>query len=159
MNNSLLGVKIGIIFTFLSLLLTITIIIPAFSIFPGVIIELIAKGLVDNKPYSNVGQMTILLLASIFFISIIATIFYVRKNSGLTKIRVVIIMLIFWLIVHPLVFYIYWGIKWEYRSDGQLILGAVETFPISSISFIIIGGIIDIVEKLTFNKKSPNISV
>lgn len=162
MNRSSLGIKIGGIFTLISLLLTITVVIPAFSILPGTIIESLAKQLVNNEPYSNVGQMTITLLVSIFFIFIIGIIFsvrkYVSKNSGLSKIRVIAIMLIFWLIIHPLVFYIFWGIKWRYRSDGQLIFGVLETFPVSSISFVMIGAIVDIVTKLTLKSKSSNIS-
>lgn len=55
-------------------------------------------------------------------------------------------MLLFYFIVHPLVFYLYWGIQLDFRSDGQLIMEAIRTFPISSLSFIFIGIMIDIVK-------------
>ena len=56
------GVIIGTIFTVVSLVLTVTFIVPIISVFPGMIFETIAENLIDNDPYSNVGKLTILLL-------------------------------------------------------------------------------------------------
>ncbi len=53
------------------------------------------------------------------------------------------------IILHPLVFYI-WAFKNSSKSgDGQFIFGAIETFPISSVSFFILGIISDFLK----NKK------
>ncbi|MDH6310401.1 hypothetical protein M2451_003288 [Dysgonomonas sp. PFB1-18] len=156
--NDYNGLKVGSIFTIVSMLLTITIIVPAFSLIPGAIVEGIVSAFVDNEPYSNVGRVTIIVMSVIFAIMLIATIYYVRKqvinDREVTKIKIALIMAMSYLIVHPLVFYIYWAIKLDYRSDGQLIMGSFYTFPISSLWFFILGLIIDLVISLTENRKS-----
>ncbi len=47
------GLIIGTVFTFVSLLLTLTFLVPMISVFPGVIVETLAKRIVNNAPYSN----------------------------------------------------------------------------------------------------------
>jgi len=149
MNNSYIGLKIGAIFTLISLLLTITFVVPAFSMLPGAVIESIAKIFVKNNP-SNLAKLTLVILASIFVLLIIATVIYTKKQgnkkNGLSKMEIISIMLIFWLIVHPLVFLVYLGVDCDNCSDGQVIMESIRTFPISSLIFIMIGAIIDIVE-------------
>ncbi|MBB4037571.1 hypothetical protein GGR21_003491 [Dysgonomonas hofstadii] len=153
-----LGTKIGACFTAGSLLLTLTLVVPVFSILPGSLLEAVAQGLVNNDPYSNVGKLTILFLIIMFATTLIIVLVRVRKTGirigrvwgkkiiYMSKIKIVLIMLLFYFIVHPLVFYLYWGIQLDFRSDGQLIMEAIRTFPISSLSFIFIGIMIDIVK-------------
>jgi len=150
------GLKIGAIFTGCSLLLTVTFVIPIISVLPGVIFELIAKTLVPNDPYSNVGLMTILLMCFAFILMIIIAIRgvkkYALKNQHLIKEYILKLMVIFFLFVHPLGFYIYWGAHLNFASDGQLLFAAIYSFPISSFAFVLYGLFIDWVRDTSFMK-------
>lgn len=156
--NDYNGLKVGCIFTVVSMLLTITIIIPGFSMILGFVAEQIVSMFVDNEPYSNVGRTTIIVMSVIFAIMLIATIYYVRKltinDREVTKVKIALIMAMFYLIVHPLFFYIYWATKMDYGSDGQIAFSVISTFPISSVWFFILGLIIDLTISLTENRKS-----
>jgi hypothetical protein len=141
------GLLIGTIFSFGSLLLSLTFFVPIISVFPGVILESLASALVDNNPYSNVGKTTIVLTTILFLVVLFLALFNIRritlKGVKVSKTRITLIMVLMYLIIHPLGFYIYWGQVLNYRSDGQLIFSAVESFPKSSWAFIVIGLIID----------------
>lgn len=50
-------------------------------------------------------------------------------------------------IVHPLGYYIYWGIRYDFKSDGQLFFLFSDSIILSSLFFIPIGVIIDILKK------------
>ncbi|HEY5744911.1 MAG TPA: hypothetical protein VIU12_02435 [Chryseolinea sp.] len=142
------GLMLGIVFTFGSLLLTLTFFVPIISVLPGVIVETVAKGLVDNDPYSNVGKATTILLAIFFVIALSISLFKIRRTTmrdgKISKTKIAIVMTFMFFIVHSLGFYIYWGVALHYRGDGQLIFAAVDSFPKSSWTFIPIGLIIDV---------------
>lgn len=61
------GTIIGGIFTVVSLLLTLTFIVPILSVILGSLIESLMSSIVDNEPYSNVGIATIVTLVIIPF--------------------------------------------------------------------------------------------
>ena len=156
--NDYTATKIGACFTGVCLLLTLTIVIPVFSMILGSLLEAVAKGLVDNQPYSNVGKLTILLLLIIFIVTFIIVLVRIRKTAvriskvyqkkqfSISKKKIILILFLFYFIVHPLVFYIYWGVQFDFRPDGQLVMEAIKTFPISSILFIPIGIMMDVVK-------------
>ncbi len=141
------GLVIGAIFTGCSLLLTATFFVPIISVLPGVIFETIAKNMVNNEPYSNVGKLTILLLSIIFLVTLVLCLTWIRqtiiKEGQISRGHIIVIMSIMYFIVHSLGFYIYWGLALDYRSDGQLIFAAIVSFPISSFAFIFIGLLVD----------------
>jgi hypothetical protein len=141
------GLTIGAIFTLCSLLLTFTFFIPIISVLPGVVFETISKAIISNTPYSNVGKLTILFLTVAIFLTIILSLWHIKKQTiehhSLPKVKVVGIMTVFYFIVHPLGFYIYCGLKLNFRNDGQLIFAAVDSFPISSFSFVFFGLLLD----------------
>lgn len=149
------GLIVGTIFTVCSFLLTFTFVVPIISVLPGVFFETISKAIVSNDPYSNVGKLTILLLTVLLLLAIILTIVYTRKrtpaNETLSKGRLTLIMFAFYFIVHPLGFYIYWGLNLNFRSDGQLIFAAVDSFPISSFAFVLLGLLIDWIRNTAAN--------
>ena len=108
------GLIIGLIFTGISLLLTVTFIVPIISVFPGMIFEIIAENLINNNPYSNVGKMTILLLSVTFIwaltFCLLALKNKTKKGEEISNRRIVGILSLFYFIVHSLGFYIYWGV-------------------------------------------------
>jgi DMSO/TMAO reductase YedYZ heme-binding membrane subunit len=144
------GLIIGAIFTLGSLLLTATFIVPIISVLPGMLFEKIAESCINNDPYSNVGKLTILLLTVTFFLTLILCLLSIKNKTGrneeISNGRIIAIFSLIYFIVHSLGFYIYWGVSLDFRSDGQLIFGAVISYPISSFVFIFIGLLIDLVK-------------
>ena len=117
--------------------------------------ESIAKLIINNNPYSNVGKLTIFLLSlttlTLTFISLVWIKRTSLKNHEISKGNIVAILFFLYFLIHPLGFYIYWGVYLNFRGDGQLIFGAVTSFPYSSFVFIFVGILIDIVK----NKYAP----
>jgi hypothetical protein len=155
-KNNHLGLKIGIIFSLISFALTFTFLIPIFSVIPGSLIELISSYFVDKNSYSNVGKLTILILSGILILYLTIVLALIKniakKKSELKKSEIILMMFIFYFIVHPLGFYIYWAMFLNFANDGQLIFGAVTSFPYSSITFIILGIIMDFTWKQEFSR-------
>ncbi len=138
------GIKIGAIFSAVSLVLTFTYVIPIASVMPGVFIEEITSNFVNNEPYSNVGKITLTILTVLFVSTLIISIYYVIKKKSESRKMIISIMVIMYFIVHPLAMYIYWALELDYRDDGQLIFIVIETFPFSSITFILVGIVLDL---------------
>jgi len=144
-NQKYNGTIIGGIFTVGSLLLTLTFIVPVLSIMPGMLVELIASKVVDKDPYSNVGRATLGFLMVIFIASIIVIFIKVRKTNVKNN-HVVGIMIFECFIIPSLGFYIHWATSIGFRIDGQFILEAIVTFPVSSITYIGLGILIDLLK-------------
>lgn len=140
------GLIIGAFFTVGSLILTITFIVPILTIVPGAIVEYILASFIDNEPYSNVGKATLFFWSLIFVISLFV-ISRIVKRRIISNSYVITIMVFEYFIIHTLGFYIYWASILNFRSDGQLIFTAVASFPYSSIVFLLVGLVIDIIKK------------
>jgi len=140
------GTIIGGIFTAISFILTFTYIVPLLSIIPGAFVESFMSSIVDNEPYSHVGKATILCLLIILILSLLIILIWARKTE-LKNGHIVGIMISEYFVIHSLGFYIYWASSLNFRSDGQLIFGAVNSFPISSFGFVGIGVLIDSIKK------------
>ncbi len=143
------GTFIGLIISIISFCLTFTIIIPVFSLFPAALIESFSSLFVSNNPYYKVVYLTIFLLTFLLLVSyVLLYLFIIKKqklNSKLTLKNYVFFMLILFFIIHPIGFYIYWGIKYDFKSDGQMIFEVYYSFPFSSLLFVFFGLIIDII--------------
>ena len=150
-NQQYNGTIIGGIFTVGSLLLTLTFIVPIFSVLPGAIIESVMSSVVNNEPYSNVGKATIATLTIILIFSIIVILIKARKTEYKNG-HIIGVMAIEYFIIHSLGFYIYWATSLNFRSDGQLIFGAVTSFPASSFGFVALGILIDSVKAKPIDK-------
>jgi hypothetical protein len=153
------GLKVGAIFTTCSLLLTPTFIVPFLSILPGVAFEILSAAIVSNAPYSNVGKMTIVLLSLILIVLLFFVFRRIKKQAligyQMSGVGLAGVMTLLYLIIHPLVFYIYWGVALDFRSDGQLMFASVDSFPLSSFSFVLIGGVIDWIKNRAANSNLP----
>lgn len=128
-------------------MLTATFFVPIISVLPGLIFESIAKHFVDNTPYSNVGRLAtelmLITFAVMLFLGILLVMDKIKKTGQIFQRQIIKIMAVMYFIVHPLGYYIYWGLALNYRGDGQLIFAAMVTFPFSSISFVVMGVLID----------------
>ncbi|GGK82782.1 hypothetical protein ACD591_11435 [Rufibacter glacialis] len=152
-NKRYSGTIIGGIFTLVSLLLTKTYIVPVVSVIPGVFIKSLLKLVIDNEPYSNVGIATIITLAILVCLPL-AIFLKKGRTQEATNGLIAGILVIEYFLIHTLGFYIYWASRFNFRSDGQLIFGAVSSFPASSFGLLAVGLIIDSIK----NSKN-NISI
>ncbi len=142
LNNDKRGKVIGQIFTIVSFSLTFTFVVPIISVLPGGILESIFSNIINDTPYSNIGIATLITLILTFVASLIG-IFIWSKKRELRNNHIVLIMLFEYFTIHTLGFYIYWATSLDFKSDGQLIFGAIKTYPITSFSFLILGIFID----------------
>lgn len=139
------GTTVAIIFSLVSFLLTFTFIIPMISIIPvGAFVEFISRIFSSGH---KAGQITIVLLLLLTVAFLLLTIWYIKKklteHKKISNEKIVVLMMIFYFIVHPLGFYIYWGVNMNFRPDGQIIFLAFDTFPYSSLLFFPFGLLID----------------
>lgn len=146
-SNKHLGLKIGAIFSLVSILLTFTLAVPMFSVLPGFFLE---QGLFQFLPSWSSEDLAILVIAILFLFALLALYFSfkwikgkVLKNQNLKSLEIVIIMIGFYFIIHPLGFYIFWGLYLDFENDAQLIFNSVMSFPFSSITFILLGFLLD----------------
>ncbi|UII24407.1 hypothetical protein LVD15_13855 [Fulvivirga maritima] len=149
------GTKVGLIFTVGSLLLTLTYVIPIISVLPRILAEKLVAMFVDPDPYSNVSKGVIIILsvglALVITGFLIIERYELKRGKAVHKRLIYLLMTIIYFILHPLGFYIYWALVLDYRNDGQLIFGAINSFPVSSIGFVIIGYLIDRIKRIIIN--------
>lgn len=152
-----LPVKIGATCTLISLLLACTGFAAIVSVIPvAFAVELLISLFGDHQE----GPGGLILLSFVFISALIMTFYYVKNLARniftITKKELFLIMFLFYWIVHSLVFYIYWGLFTDFSNDGQIILGSIFSFPVSSLAFIIIGFWIDsIIKKYTPEHQLP----
>jgi hypothetical protein len=143
-NYNYVGLMIGAIVTAISLLLTFAYVLPFFSI----VLCFAAKTMfVFCANYKTIATVAIVFL-SIAFLVVMALVLWnirnmVKEGLPILATKMILIMLIFFVIVHPLGFYIYWA---SHHFKALAIFESRPCFAISSLAFIIIGFIIDIVK-------------
>ncbi len=145
-NSKNFGLTIGAIFSIVSFLFTFTIAIPMFSVFPSEFLNQGISAIFPNLPHSSVGMITISILLIIFLVALVFTLKKAKKSAEekrkLKASEIIIIMLVFYLIVHNLGYYILLGIA-NFPIDALNTLMGVVSFPFSSVSFVLIGLLID----------------
>ena len=152
-----IGLKVGLIFSVISFLLTFTFLVPIFSVVPGSLLtETLVSIFVSDNSNKNIGISTLTILSGITICYILIILKAVKniayKQLLLNKTEIILMMIFFYFIIHPLCFYIYWALFLNFRGDGQIIFGAVTSFPYSSISFIPLGLLIDFVWRNEYKK-------
>jgi hypothetical protein len=122
------GLTVGGIFSLVSMLSALTIVVP-FSEIGIAVIELLALDCV------------LILGGSLYWV-------YMRVRSGaaITNAQIILILLFEFAFVHTLWFYIHWRNSSNFHMDRQIALEPIATFPFSSIAFVIIGALIDLVK-------------
>jgi len=142
------GLIPGSMLTVCFLALTFTFIVPIIFVLPGALVESIASQVVNNNPYSNVGLRTIeilsVLLAGAFILALVHISNRRVKGLPVSQGRIIVLLLLLSFFIHPLGFYIYWGVALHFRSDGQLIFAAIYSFPFSSFAFPVVGLLMDV---------------
>lgn len=143
-----LATKMGAFCTLLSILLSCTLFIPIITItFIAFLVEILVSMFGNQRE----GMMALLFLTVIFITALLIAFTGVRnlakKGLRITKKEIFLMMFIFYWIIHPLGFYIYWAVFTNFSNDGQIILGAIFSFPFSSLAFVAIGFLIDMVIK------------
>lgn len=151
--------KIGSIFGIISFFLTFTIVIPMFSILPAVILEYVAELFLGDS--WMLKGMSISIVLFLFLIAI--SLYFFRKfvihyktNRNDWRDNLIIYFILLSLIIHPLFFYLSFAPTWNGLRDGQVIMQTFKTFPISSLSLIAVGMIIDFLLAKTKNITKTN---
>ncbi|MFT4523726.1 MAG: uncharacterized membrane protein YozB (DUF420 family) [Bacteroidia bacterium] len=139
---------IGSTITVVCFATTWTFIVPILTIFPiGLQLELLFSEIFPDANYSTTSSRV---LVTLFGLSILTGIwFYKRINKDkiekrkFNTIRLIFFFIIQIFIIHPLIFYTWATMNAGNAGDGQFTFGIIETFPISSLSFGIIGIFVD----------------
>ena len=144
----------GLLLSLFSYFIAYTMIVPfCVVIFICAPLEIFASIFVSSKPYTNV----IYLVEIILIISIISSLLFVskiRKNKKWQKesVNYNLFLLVQFILIQALGFYICWGIKTNYKPDGQVILGILDSFQSTSIVFIPFMLLQELVNQLPFQK-------
>ncbi len=141
-----LGLKIGAIFSIVSFLFTFTIAIPMFSVFPSAFLEQAISSVFPSLTNVDTGIITILVLAVLFLSALVFILKRVEKsvneNRKLKTSEIIVVMLIFYIIIHNLGYYTLLGIS-GFPIDALNTLLAIASFPFSSVLFVLIGFMMD----------------
>lgn len=146
-NKKHTGLLIGIIFSIVSFLLTFTFVVPIYTTLPGSFLEQGLSSIFPTQPFPIIGMLTISILSILFILVILLSLqrAKVQANKGKTAstVDIILMMLIIYCLVHPLAFYLHLGIALDFHLDAQYLFNAVYIFPFSSLSFVIIGFLMD----------------
>ena len=137
--------------------MTFAFLVPIFSVIAGsFLIELITLVFINENVDNNIGKIVLIILSTIMIIFLLLVLKGIKKIASkqllLNKTEIILIMIFFYFIIHPLGFYIYWALFLNFVGDGQIIFEAATSFPYSSISFILLGILIDLVWKKEYIK-------
>ena len=150
MKQKYTGTLIGFYFTIINIICIGTFIVPMIAILPtGSIIENLYSAYSYN--YQQVGDSTLLTLLFIFFgttLIYFLYLYFTRESKKQVSKRSIILFFIFqFFIVHALGFYIDLSSDWSRANDGQLVLEVGRMFPFSSMAFIVLGFLADVIKK------------
>ncbi|UZR96095.1 hypothetical protein [Chondrinema litorale] len=147
---------IGAIIAIICFVSTSTFFIPALTIIPlGLTLELSISTLLGNSNYALTSFLIAVILFSLF---ILLFVLYIKKNKkdirdkkGFSIDSLLFFFTIQLVILHPMIFYFWAMANASNSGDGQFIFGIVETFPVSSVCFVVLGILIDFVKNMDFS--------
>lgn len=163
MTNKYTATIIGLIFSVSSLLATVTFIIPFITILPlSLFLENTFSNSINNGSYNEIGPSILNTLWGIFiitsFLFYLYTIIKLRQGKPSSKRLFIFFLIVQLFIVHPLFFEIDTSQNWDRASDGQFIFGITNTYPTSSLAFVIFGILLDIIRTI-FKPKQEKITL
>jgi hypothetical protein len=144
----------GLLLSLFSYFIAYTMVVPFFVvIFVCAPLEIIASLFVTSKPYTNIIYLVefiliISIILSLLFISIVKNIKKWKKES----INYNIFLVVQFILIQALGFYICWGNKTNYKSDGQTILGIFDSFQTTSVVFIPFMILQELLNQIPFQK-------
>lgn len=141
-----MGLKTGAIFSIFSLLSAFTIAIPMFSVFPSIYLHQAISYIFPKLSFVYVEIATFFILTVLFVLVIVFTFIKVRKCANeyrrLKLWEVLVMMLVFYVIVHNLGYYIVLAIS-NFPIDALNSIMAVVSFPFSGLFFVLLGFLMD----------------
>ena len=159
MQNKFSATKIGLYFTLFCLLPYLSMLFP-FSFFYYFIgfpiislvpilmpLEMLVSLFVDSQDVSTHGYCVIFSMVLLISYSIFILFRYFKnqilEKGYLNNSSFIKFLVLQFFLVNPLFFYLYLALDWNKSNDGQIILNSIYTFPISGISFLIYGIVVD----------------
>jgi hypothetical protein len=143
-NEKYSGTIIGGIFTLVVFLATFTIVIPIITLILPAFLESILSLFIKNKDYKPIGIGVIIIILLGFICSTFIMLQAILIKGNNTKKTLWIYFAIQFFIIPVIVFYLKTSSDWNKASDGQFFFGIYEVFPISSLAFITIGVLVDV---------------
>jgi len=142
------GLIAGLIFGFTSLILTNTFLVPILTMLPSAALESIFQKIYVGQPFSVTGlsmliTLTILLILVLYLFRNMIVDAIINRNNMKIKLLLFLFMSLQSFLIHPLFFYLSLSSDWSKANDGQLLLGVVATFPISSVGLLLLGYLLD----------------
>ena len=152
---------VGLIITLFCVLTTLTFIVPFLTIMPlSLLLEMVWKALFPDSSYAVIGSGV---LISFFLLFVLTSWLYFRamlkrlKNGHeFNPFRFAWFLVMQLFIIHPLLFYLNTSQDWSSAGDGQFILGILYTFPVSSMAFVLLGIVTDILRRKGLRLKNSN---
>jgi hypothetical protein len=139
--------SVGIVFTAVSLLCSLTFFLPFIIILPASgFLEVIFNAIYPND-YPSAGRASIATLCLI--IAVIIFLFYQainrlekpsKQDLNFMAIKYYLILTLF---IHALGSFIHTSYNWSSASDGQFIFGIANAFPVTSFGYLILGLVMD----------------
>lgn len=139
------ALKIGAIFSGISLLLTLTFFVPMYCILPAYFLDVFVTDVFSLSNKTG-GKVTTLILGILFLSALYIAMRIVKiraeKGEEMTKKEIIVIMLIIFAIVHPLGYYL---LLWatNFPIDALVAMMSIFSFPVTSLSFVVIGFLMD----------------
>ena len=141
------GLIIGIYFTLISLLLTLTIFMPFIVVYPFGFIENTINSVITGLSTVQSGSIMITILSLLLILFLIFSYRYIRNkvNHGeeITTWQRVFIMVIFFVLIHPFGCYLSWGLLSNFKPDALYLFNSLVSFPFTSLLFVLLGFTID----------------
>lgn len=132
----------SLIYAVVSFGLTFTIAAPMFTLFPASFMEQWIAGKIENSPV-HAGLIMIFFLFAALIAALRSilwrTVRMLDMQKEMSKMEIIAYMSIYYLIVHSLFFYIYYGVFTSFASDALYLIGAMFSFPFSSTVLYLIG--------------------
>ncbi len=151
---------IGLLFTVICFLATRTFIIPIVTIMPAAtLLESLFENIFGTNPFDAIGQSILITLTILFLLT--TWLYYIlllrqlKKNKTVNTWLFIAYLVVQLFIIHPLGFYLYMSTNWSMANDGQLMFGVIETFPISSLAFVVLGLLTTIIANHKLKQYNP----
>ncbi|WP_447951387.1 hypothetical protein [Chryseobacterium koreense] len=141
-----IALKTGAVFSVLSLLFTFTIVVPMFSIMHALFLQQAIEMIFPEMDYATGTQIMFLFFGALFLIILFLLMKRIKtlagKNQNIRLGESILIMFIFYIIIHPLGYYLLLWLQ-GFPVDALNAIMSVASFLFSSLPFVLLGFMMD----------------
>jgi hypothetical protein len=141
------GVTIGGLFTVAMVLLSLTMVFSVLAVLPGMGAATLLESWFGEGNLKGTGYGTIVIFTILILLVIILSARFIarcgKKGEKIDSGEIILMLLWFNIFIHSWAFYVWWSVIDNFSSDDEVILGAIITFPVSSLFSVFFGMWID----------------